>query len=85
MNNKGMLVVHLKDDFGNSGTIEEKMILPYKGSPVREPAYILTLNADYENGLVYHVSVHPSFGDAIETVKPFSCGTFRVVSREAVA
>lgn len=79
------LIVRLKDDFGNSGTIEEKMILPYRGSHVKEPAYILTLNADYENGLVYHVSVHPSYGDAVETVKPFSCGTFRVVSREEVA
>lgn len=85
MKNKGGLVVHLKDEFGNSGTIEEKMILPYRGSHVKEPAYVLTLNADYDDGMVYHVSVHPSFGDALETVKPFSCGTFRVVPKEAVA
>ena len=79
------LIVRLKDDFGNSGTIEEKMILPYRDSPIRELSYILTLNADYDDGMVYHVSVHHSFGDALETVKPFSCGTFRVVSMEAVA
>lgn len=79
------LIVRLKDDFGNSGTIEQKMMLPYNGASARVPGYVLTLRADYDCGMIYHVSCHESLGEALDRVKPISCGTFRVVSREEVA
>ena len=78
-------VIHIKDDFGNSGTIEEKMMLPYNGASARVLGYVLTLRADYDCGMIYHVSCHESLGEALDRVKPISCGTFRVVPGEAVA
>lgn len=78
-------IISLKDNFGNSGTIEEKMLLPYRGATAREPGFVLTLWADYDGGLTYHVSVHPSLGDALEIVKTLSCGTFRAVTSGVAA
>lgn len=64
------------DDFGNKATIEKGMILPYKGSPIKEVAYRLCCFSLYENDLLYYASVFQSIGDAIKKLDNFSCGTF---------
>ena len=67
-----------KDDYGNTATIDISDRYPYKGSPVKEPAFRLTVKAD-EDDYVYHVSVFPSIGDALHDLKQLSCGTFKEV------
>lgn len=68
-----------KDDFGNRATIKRKYILPYRGAAGKEPAYILTCYSEYDNDLIYHVTVHESKAEAEEQLKEFSCGTFKAV------
>lgn len=65
------------DDFGNRATIKKKMMLPYRDSPIKEKAFILSVYADYDNGFMYFRSVYPSAGDALKRLNEFSCGTFK--------
>lgn len=65
------------DDFSNRAVIEEKRLLPYCGSPVKEPAFILSVYSDYENGFMHYRAVYPTKEDALEKLNAFSCGTFK--------
>ena len=68
-----------KDDFGNSAVIQEKFLLPFKGSQYKEKAFVLSLYSDYDGGFMYHRSVHESLTQAEEKLGTFSCGTFKEV------
>ena len=70
-----MLIKH--DDFGNTATIEEKMILAYNGAKVRTKAYVLTLTADYDGDMVYHVSMYDRMDDLEKALSKISLGTWR--------
>ena len=67
----------LHDDFGNTATIEETFMFPYKGAKYKENAYILKLTADYENNALYFLSVYDSVKAALEKLQGISCGTFK--------
>jgi hypothetical protein len=67
----------LHDDYGNTATIKEKYLLPYKGATRKEKGYILTLTSDYDNDMVYFVSIYESFDEAMKKLNNFSCGTWR--------
>lgn len=67
----------LHDDFGNRAEIEEVTTLPYKGSPIKEKGYRLSLYAEYNNDFLYFVSLYESKGDALEKLKDFSCNTWQ--------
>lgn len=67
----------LHDNFGNTAKITKKNIYPFRGSQTKEEAYILTVTADYEENLVYFVSVYESEREAMKKLKEFSCGTFK--------
>lgn len=69
-----------KDDFGNVATIEEKMTLPYKGSPIKEKAFILTLKAEYDNNMIYFVSIYETEKEALEKLTYFSCNTWKQIA-----
>lgn len=70
-----MIILH--DDFGNTATIEEKMLLGYKDARTRTKAYVLTLTADYDNNFVYHVSVYDRMEDLERALEKISCGTWK--------
>jgi len=67
----------LHDDFGNTATIFEKMILPYKGATKQEKAYVLSLTADYEMDFLYFRSVYESMEDVNAQLGKLSCGTWK--------
>lgn len=67
----------LHDNFGNTATITEKEILPYKGSKQKEKAFILTLKADYDNNFLYHLSIYETEKEAMNKLKTLSCNTWR--------
>ena len=67
-----------KDDFGNKAGIEEVKISSYKGA-ARKPAFRLVCSAEYNNGFIYHISVHETMEAALKTLEVFSCGTFKEV------
>lgn len=66
-----------KDDFGNTAIIEEVEILAYKGAQHRNKGFRLKITADYDNGFLYHVSVHETEADALHKLEVFSLGTFK--------
>lgn len=67
-------IVHLRDWRGNSGTIQRKRHLPDREAPAHETCYVLTLTANYDPGFDVppHVSVHPTFHDALKYARPDS-------------
>lgn len=67
----------LHDDFGNTATIEEKMMYSYKGAEHKTKFFVLSLTADYEDDFMYFRSVYESMGDAMEKLKEFSCNTWK--------
>ena len=73
-----MTIKILHDDFGNTATITEKDILPYRGSPIKEKGYILSITADYENNFLYFVSVYESIEKAMNKLEEFSCNTWKL-------
>lgn len=68
-----------KDDFGNTATIEQREILPYRNSPIKEKAFILSITADYENNFMYHRKVFPSEYDALNDLSEISCNTWKQI------
>lgn len=75
-----MVYYKFYDDFGNMATITERMVLPYNGSKRREKAYVLSLYAMYDNGMMYHLSMYDNLTDVFNELKHFSCGTFQAQS-----
>jgi hypothetical protein len=71
-----MLIKTFHDDFGNTAVITKKNILPYKGSPQKQVAFILTLSADYENDFIYFVSMYETEIEAMEKLQTFSCNSW---------
>lgn len=67
----------LKDDFGNTAEIQAVFMYPYKGARL-ERAYRLRLQADYDNGFTYFLSIYSSVKDALIALRQFSCGTFKI-------
>lgn len=67
-----------KDKFGNTAKIEKIKISPYKGA-TRKNSFRLWISADYENNLIYHVSIHETEKDVLNKLQGFSCGTFQKV------
>lgn len=67
----------LYDNFGNTAKITKRKIYPFRGSQVKKDSYTLTLTADYEEDLIYFVSVYESEKEAMKKLKEFSCGTFK--------
>lgn len=68
----------LHDDYGNTATIVEKYILPYRESPQKEKGYILTLTANYDNDMVYFVSIYETYDEAMKHLNEFSCRTWKI-------
>ena len=62
------------DNFGNTATIEEVYIYPYRGASDKEKGYRLTITADYDNDFVYHVEVVETLTDARHNMNELSCG-----------
>ena len=67
------------DNFGNKATIEEKMILPYKDSPIKEKAFILSCYSTYENDFMYYRCVFEDMKSAKNRLSEFSCNTWKEV------
>lgn len=65
------------DSFGNTAKIEEVEILPYKGAEKKQKGYRLSLTADYDNGFLYHVSVHETEAEAMAEMRKYSCDTWK--------
>ena len=68
-----------KDEYGNRATIQEKFLLPFMGSQYKEKAFVLSVYSDYDDGFMYHRSVHESLMQAEKKLGTFSCGTFKEV------
>lgn len=66
-----------KDDYGNRGTLDVSQRFPYNGSWKKQNAYRICLY-DAEDYL-YHVSVYETEHEAVDSLKPFSCGSFEEV------
>lgn len=64
-----------KDDFHNTARIDKHIGPAYYNGPC-VVQYRLTLIANYDHNMVYHVSVYESWKEAMEALKKFSCGTF---------
>ena len=71
-----MLIKTFHDDFGNTAVITEKNVLPYKGAPQKQQAFILTISADYENDFIYFVSMYETEIEAMKKLQKFSCNTW---------
>lgn len=67
----------LHDDFGNTATIFEKMMLPYRGATKQKKSYVLSLTADYEMDFLYFRSVYESMEELNAKLATFSCGTWK--------
>lgn len=67
----------LHDDFGNTATIFEKMMLPYKGATKQKKSYVLSLTADYEMDFLFFRSVYESMEELNAKLATFSCGTWK--------
>jgi len=67
----------LHDDFGNTATIFEKMMLPYKGATKQKKSYVLSLTADYEMDFLYFRSVYESMEELNAKLATLSCGTWK--------
>lgn len=67
-----------RDDYGNSATIEVSRRPAYKGGALTTCAR-LTCKATYDHNYTYYVSCFDAFGDALDKLSTFSCGTFREV------
>ena len=65
--------------YGNRATIQEKFLLPFMGSQYKEKAFVLSLYSDYDDGFMYHRSVHESLTLAEKKLHTFSNGTFKEV------
>jgi hypothetical protein len=70
-----MRVLH--DNFGNTATLTDVIVLPYKGASERKNGVRLTLTADYDNDFVYHVAVYETEQDALNRLKKISCDTWK--------
>lgn len=67
----------LHDDFGNTATIFEKEMLPYRGATKQKKSYVLSLTADYEMDFLYFRSVYESLEELNAQLEKFSCGTWK--------
>lgn len=67
----------LHDDFGNTATIFEKEMLPYRGATKQKKSYVLSLTADYEMDFLYFRSVYKSLEELNAQLEKFSCGTWK--------
>lgn len=72
---KDLRVFH--DVYGNTAMIQHIKTCPYRGAPVKEDAFRLVVKADYDDGLVYFVSIYEKVDNALEELRIMSCGTFR--------
>lgn len=66
------------DDFGNTATITEKYILPYKGAKETQRSFVLSLTADYDNNFLYFLSVYETMREATDKLKELSCNTWKI-------
>lgn len=66
------------DNFGNMATIEQKQIIPYKGSTRKEQAHILKCYATYDHNQLYFCSIYETKQKAQKQLQKFSCGTFKL-------
>lgn len=67
----------LHDDFGNTATIEERIMLPYRGATKQKKSYVLSLTADYDMDFLYFRSVYESMEDVKAKLTILSCGTWK--------
>ena len=67
----------LHDDFGNTATIEERIMLPYRGATKQKKRYVLSLTADYDMDFLYFRSVYESMEDVKTKLTILSCGTWK--------
>ena len=69
----------LHDNFGNTGIIEELEIYPYRGAKKKEKAFRLILSSDYDNNIIYHISIYETLEDVENKLEDLSCGTFKEI------
>ena len=67
----------LHDDFGNTATIFEKEMFPYRGATKKKKRYVLSLTADYDMDFLYFRSVYESMEEVDAKLKTLSCGTWK--------
>ena len=65
------------DDFDNKAVIKAIKVYPYNGAPEKVEGYELSLYALYDDGYMYHRSIHGTEGDAEYRLSGYSCGTFK--------
>ena len=65
------------DNYGNMARITERMVLPYENAKQRKKAYVLSLYAMYDNGMMYHLSMYDNLDDVMRKLEMFSNGTFK--------
>lgn len=66
-----------KDNFGNTATIEQVEILPYREAPAEEISYRLWITSDYNNSFTYFASIYETIEDAERRLSQLSMGTFK--------
>lgn len=57
------------DEHSNTAIIEEVKTLPYKGAVKRQTGFRLIVSADYDDGFIYHISVHETLEAAKAKLK----------------
>lgn len=57
------------EEHGNTAMIEEVKIFPYKGAPRKQTEFRLIVSADYDEGFIYHVSLHETLEAAKSKLK----------------
>lgn len=80
-----LIVRQYNDDYGNKAIIEEIKILPYNGAKKRINAYRLSLIAEYDKNLVYHVSICEALEQAIAVMFDYSNRTWKEVDAQWLA
>ena len=46
------------EEHGNTAIIEKVKTFPYKGAPKKQTGFRLIVSADYDEGFIYHISLH---------------------------
>ena len=70
----------ISEQFGNSATIEESRGYPYKGAAEKQQEFILSCYADYDNGKMYHLSIHETYDEAYSRMMKISCGKWKEIT-----
>lgn len=57
------------EEHGHTGYIDEVYIYPYKGAACKKKSYRVTIEADFDDSFIYHVSVFETFEAAVNDLR----------------